>query len=134
MKLVRSMTEIIENTNTIDKYLEDPGLRDYAISLIKKGICFVVVDNKGELCFYPSRFIGYSHNSQVAHNDNHEKDGRETNPAISQIVGHKPEVSEELEREYQKYCAKLGFTATKAGAYGVARKFWKLESTDAQRS
>ncbi|HRX22334.1 MAG TPA: hypothetical protein P5273_11545, partial [Syntrophomonadaceae bacterium] len=82
------------------------------------------IEKNNEYRFYPSRFIGYKYNSQVAHDGNKAKDGRETNPAINRIIGHEPQPSEELEKEYVRYCVKMGITPSKAGTYGVKRKFW----------
>lgn len=125
MQLVENFQEIKVNTEVIDRYLDDESMKDYALGLLKRGICFLVIEKNNEYRFYPSRFIGYKNNSQVAHDGNKLKDGTETNPAISKIVGFKPQPSEELENEYLRYCEKKGFTPTKAGAYGVKRKFWR---------
>lgn len=126
VELVRSMDEIMENTDTIDKYLDDPGLRNYAVSLIKRGTFYLVIEKDNGLRFYPSRFIGYKRNSRTTHIQNRDKDVLDTNKRISEIVGFPPEKSDDLELEFKKYCAGLGFTATKTGAFGVPRKYWKV--------
>lgn len=125
MRFVTSKEDIIENIKSIDKYLNDSNHSEFAIKLIKRGTCFVVVGDT-KLKFYPSRYIGYKNNNHDAHIRNNEKDGRETNPAISRIIGHTPEISETLEMEYKKYCESLGFTANKSGNYGAPRKYWRL--------
>ena len=112
----------------IDSYLNkavDPEYT-YALNLIKRGICFVADDSTGRYRFYPSRFIGYALNTRDKHDNNARKDGKVTNPAISSIVGKKPEPNPELEKEYRQYCDNLGIVARDAGTYGVQRKFWKL--------
>jgi len=126
MRLIENMQDILANINTLDRYLEDPDMSEYVKGLIKRGICFLAVKQDGYYRFYPSRFIGYKNNSQVAHDSNNNKDGRVTNPAISAIIGYPPTVSEDLEREYQKYCERLGFNANKRGTFGVHRKFWEV--------
>lgn len=78
--------------------------------------------------FYPSRFIGYVNNSMDAHARNQEKDGKVTNPAITDIIGTKPQLNETLEDEYKEYCVSLSFKANKAGAFGVKRKYWLLSN------
>ena len=83
IELVKTFDEICENIQTIDKYLNDPDLKEYAFGLIKRGICFVVVKNKGEYSFYPSRFIGYNANTKDLHYKNFGKHGGDTNKAIS---------------------------------------------------
>ena len=88
MKIVSNFNELITNSQTLDGYLRsqvDPEY-DFALNLIKKGTCFVAVGVSGAYKFYPSRFIGYADNSMDAHLNNVEKDGKETNPAISKIL------------------------------------------------
>lgn len=124
MELVRNLDEINENTKTIDGYLNDSDLKEYAFSLIKRGTCFVAVKNNKSFRFYPSRFIGYTANTKHLHSSNSEKDGRVTNNTISGILGKKPVVSEDMDMEYCRFCEKLGFVANLKGAFGVERKFW----------
>jgi hypothetical protein len=77
--------------------------------------------------FAPSRFIGYKNNTITKHESNITKDGRETNPAISDALGVKqPIINEELEELYKKYCIYLGFSPPPKGAFGVTRKYWIL--------
>ena len=98
MRTVRNLNELGANIQKIDEYLaaaKDPE-HSFAIDLIKKGICFVVVKVNDSYKFYPSRFLGYAFNSMEAHLDNELKDGRETNPVISEILGNKPMPNFEL--------------------------------------
>ena len=124
IELVQNFDEISKNIQTIDKYLNDPDLKEYAFGLIKRGICFVVVKIKGEYRFYPSRFLGYNANTKNLHYKNFGKHGGDTNKTISKIIGKEPLISEELDKEYCRFCEKLGFTANSKGAFGVKRKFW----------
>jgi len=96
----------------------------FAINLVKKGTCFVVIKINGSFKFYPSRFIGYDSNSMDAHLDNVHRDGRETNPAISEILGITPVPNYEMDKLYKDYCQTLGFTSNDKGAFGVERKYW----------
>lgn len=128
VELVKSIEDIKYNIQIIDRCLNqrvDPEY-SYALNLIKRGICFVVDDSSGQSRFYPSRFIGYALNSRDKHDSNTHKDGKVTNPAISSILGTKPEPNPELEKEYRRYCEHLGIEVKEAGTYGVQRKFWKL--------
>ena len=124
IELVKTFDEICENIQTVDSYLNDPEQKEYVIGLIKRGTCFVVVNNNGEYRFYPSRFIGYTANTKELHSNNFEKDGRVTNKAISSIIMKKPSVSEELDKEYCRFCERLGITPNLKGAFGDKRKFW----------
>lgn len=130
IELVKSKEEILENTRTIDGYLLDPEEKNYAQNLIMRGTYYLVIKKGGQLRFYPSRFIGYKKNSRHIHTHNMDKDVLETNKKISEILGRKPEKSAVLEGELVKYCESLGFKATKTGAYGVPRKYWRAEELD----
>ena len=128
MKTVSSLEEIKENINVIDNYLANGNEYEcsYAKALIKRGTCFIAVASENGFRFYPSRFIGYSNNTMDKHENNFDKDGKETNPAISSILGSKPVPDNNLEEKYKDYCEELGFKANKAGAFNVQRKYWKL--------
>ena len=128
MACVQTLDELRENIHTLDSYLDKKTepYYSYAIERIKKGVCFAALERDGGFRFYPSRFIGYRHNSMEAHEKNEYKDGRETTPAITHILGHKPGPDAALEQAYQAFCETLGFTANPKGAYGVERKFWRF--------
>lgn len=76
------------------------------------------------LLFGPSRFVGYGDNDQHTHKANDKKDGKETNPAINQIVGQRAEHSEWLEQEYLRLCDKIGVKPRATGEFGVKRRYW----------
>lgn len=130
MKTVSNITELLNNISVIDRYLKsaDKNEIDYAKGLIKRGTCFVAIKSDEGYKFYPSRFIGYSDNTMDAHERNYEKDGKETNPAISAVIGSNPQHNDALEDEYKEYCVSLGFKANKAGSFGVKRKYWMLKN------
>lgn len=88
MKTIGNINELKANLQRIDEYLvsrKDPEY-SFALNLVKKGTCFVVIKVKDSYKFYPSRFIGYTSNSMDAHLENESRDGRETNLAISEIL------------------------------------------------
>lgn len=129
MDIIKEVSQLKENIDTLERYLNgktDPEYT-YALDLIKRGVCFVAVEQEGGRHFYPSRFIGYMANTRDKHMNNEYKDGKETNPAISAIIGKKPVENTTLDMEYKQYCEKLGFTAWEKGAFGVARKYWVLK-------
>lgn len=129
MKTVSNLNELITNIQTLDGYLNaqvDPEY-DFALNLIKNGTCFVAMEDSSVYRFYPSRFIGYADNSMDAHLNNVEKDGKETNPAISKILGAKPSINSILNKEYARYCETLGFEPRDKGTFGSERKFWLIE-------
>ena len=128
MQLVRSLEEIESNIDTLAEYLAHPRSPngEFAYDLISRGICFVAATRDGASFFTPSRFIGYAQNSRTPHIANLDKDGRATNPAISRVLGSKPELNEELERMYLEFCSRIGIEKQPTGSFGRRRKFWRL--------
>ena len=77
--------------------------------------------------FFIHQKINGAKNCKIGgYQNNDTKDGGETNPAISHILGSKPVSDPVLDSKYQEYCQSLGFVAVEKGAFGVARKYWKL--------
>ena len=127
---VESLDEILDNCATLDGYIEsrkDPEYT-YALDLVKRGTCFLAIEDEGEYLFYPSRFIGYYNNSMVQHENNGDKDGRVTNPAIAAAIDQgNPTPNSELDLLYKNYYNSLGFHASDKGTFGVERKFWVVK-------
>lgn len=132
IQFVTSIEDIKKNMKTLDNYLssDDKDEVIYAKKRVKMGTCFIAVHTENGFRFYPSRFIGYAENTMDKHERNYEKDGTQTNPAISQILGASPKPNTALENEYQKYCESLGVTSNKAGAFGAPRKYWVFPEND----
>lgn len=129
MRLVKSISDLRENMSVLDSYLERKCDSEYtfALDLVKKGTCFIAVKTDIGYRFYPSRFMGYAANSMDNHLSNQKKDGKETTPVISKILGQKASPNAEMEAAYISYCEYLGFTANEKGTFGVKRKYWVLE-------
>ena len=130
MELVKKWEDMKKNLMTLEGYRVS-GLADevdFYLNRIKKGICFVVYEHSGKLIFGPSRFVGYLNNNVDAHHANEYKDGRETNPEISEILGSPPKEDEVLEEAYKKHCESLGITPKETGPFGVKRKYWYKQS------
>lgn len=51
------------------------------------------------------------------------KDGRETNPSISKVLGSRPIPNKELDNFYLGYYEVLEFIANSKGAFGIERKY-----------
>jgi hypothetical protein len=128
MRTVENLKELQSNIKLLNKYLNSKTDPEYsfAVSLVKKGTCFVVVKENGTYRFYPSRFIGYADNSMDAHLNNDNRDGRVTNPAISTILGGNPTPNLILDNLYCEYCESFGFIANEKGTFGVERKYWGI--------
>ena len=128
MKLVSRLSQIEVNIRLLTSYSQQRSgaNAEFAKGLIQRGICFVVVPHADSDFFAPSRFIGYIGNSRRAHANNLDMDGRETNRALSDVIGSEPRSSQRLERRYRTFCANLGIEPRDGGAFGVTRKFWEL--------
>ena len=128
LELVKKAEDINDNISTLDKYIQtekDPE-NEFAMKLIQRGICFVRIKSSDGYKFFPSRFIGYKGNSYDFHALADDIDGRETNRAITKVLGVKLEGNSEYDKQYVEYCRKLGFRAREKGSFGVVRKFWVL--------
>lgn len=128
MRTVNTMCELNENMILFNKYLLNrvEPCYSFTLKLLKNGTCFIAKKFNGQICFFPSRFIGYARNTYEQHLTNYEKDGRVTNVEIANILPVKLLPNASLEKEYRLYCDKLGFTANDRGAFGVERKYWDL--------
>lgn len=129
MTPVSTIRQVRANIRLLSSCLEDGPARNahFAKALIQRGICFVVTRHQGIDFFAPSRFVGYIGNSPNAHTRYQEKDGRETNRALTSLFG-RPKQSRRLERKYSAFCASLGVNPRSEGNFGVTRKFWDLRS------
>lgn len=123
MKLVQSIDDIYANIQTVDIYLDEKHEPEYsyALDLVHNGRCFAAVKSGSGYKFYPSRFIGYIDNTMDKHENNENRDGKETNPAISAILHSPLSFDPELELSYEEYCKNLGFDV-----YNYKRKYWRL--------
>lgn len=129
MRLINTKNQLIKNIDTLEGYLTegDEYAANEAVSLVKRGTCFVSYKIDRELRFAPSRFIGYIDNKLDKHSDSDEKDGRETNKAIIKILEAKPLPNDKLNEKYLEYCNRLGIQPSEKGSFGAPRKFWQLE-------
>lgn len=126
MDVITNVGEITENLATIENYLCEGSReeQDFAVTLIKKGVCFITYKINNEYRFSPSRFVGYSKNNITTHNlgkKNKKVDGKETNPAIDAALGHKSTSNSKLESEYLSFTSNLGISPDNR-----KRKFWEF--------
>ena len=103
-----------------------PREREYHAALIRRGVCLVVLRRGQRPLFGPSRFVGYARNSIAAHEANLQRDGRETNVALTQVPGCRPRADRRLEQHCRALCVKPGIECSLTGAFGVKRKYWPV--------
>lgn len=125
-KLIENQNELLENIRLVENYLCEGNIqeRDFAISLIKKGRCFVAYRVNGRIRFSTSRFTGYLNNNVEKHLSEH-RDGRDTNPQISKILGQKLTENDVLVSAHLDYCRSFGVEPDE-----VKKKFWQIELAD----
>lgn len=121
MEIVRTWQQIKDNLDTLERYRysSDPEESEFYRDMIRRGRCFVVHQQGDTLRFGPSRFVGYIDNSRQKHLDNPHKDGKETNPEISRILGYSNTENRMLEQEHNRLCRDLGVVP-----YNVRRSYW----------
>jgi hypothetical protein len=116
--LISKRKELLRNIQTLDDYLRERGGAnvDFARELIQRRVCFAVVTLRGKTFFAPSRFVGYVGDDRQAHLANDDKDGRETKPVISQILGNLPTGSDEMDctdRDKERHVVAKGLALAK---------------------
>ena len=121
--VINTKTQLIKNLDRVESYLSSASEELYGTmaQYIARGKVFVSYIVDGSYHFAPSRFVGYKDNTLVKHQNNDEKDGRITTPAISKLLGPR-KFDSGLENEYLKYCEWLGVPAA-----NKKRTYWLLE-------
>lgn len=122
MEVVETLAEIEANLASAD-----PQDREFARSLIRRGLCFVVADRDDGLFCGPSWFVGYRGNTRAAHLANEDKDGKEINPAITAILGRELVESAALEAAYEQFCERVGVEYRDLAGMNIVRKYWPAE-------
>ena len=122
--LISSRKQLIKNLDRVEGYLSNGSdeLYDAMARYIARGRVFVSYRVNGEYHFAPSRFVGYKDNTLVKHQNNQEKDGKKTTPAITHILGSRVYDSR-FEKAYLEYCNWLGVEPSKH-----KRTFWSLDN------
>lgn len=116
LKLVENKLELQENSNIFNSYMNKKGTKEYkwALNLLRKGMCFLIIKKDEKYSFYTSRFIGYKGNTYLKHKEAKEKDGKETNSCLEKLLGSKFEEDKELERFYNEYLKEFIISPTKS--------------------
>lgn len=127
METIKTKKELIKNLETIEQYLqsEQADIFETMARYVARGKCFVAYIVDGQYHFAPSRFVGYANNSLLKHDANTSKHGRDTNPAITRILGEKRFIKK-LEQSYFTYCEWLGVTPNDNKQ--ARRTYWLLNA------
>ena len=110
MKLINSLEQLDANLRTFKRGLQADADGEFR-KLLRRGRKFVVRKIDGQVVFAPSRFVGYVDNTIERHKGNIEErraDGKETNPAITLVLGRDWESSDQFEKLYKSYCKSFG--------------------------
>ena len=124
-RLIENLSELLDNLSQVDLYLNDDTdeNRQQMCNLIAKGRILVAYNSGDRLHFAPSRFIGYLNNNLLTHlvKDN-GKDGRDTTPAISKIIGGYG-YNFDVEKVFVEFCK-----TNKVKPANIRRKYWVLSN------
>jgi 5-methylcytosine-specific restriction enzyme A len=124
METIKSIHDLYDNLVTFESYRYSAKYSYEYLKFLKRGTCFVIWQDGDKVLIGPSRFIGYLNNTIEKHENNEKKDGRITNPAISNILNVAPLINEAAEQLYVNHCHELGIETNSTGAFGVTRKYW----------
>ncbi|WP_230374455.1 HNH endonuclease, partial [Vibrio cholerae] len=120
-RVIDSINQLESNLALFEKYLSEGTEEEqwFVYELIKRGTCFVSYDVRGEIRFSPSRYIGYAENTMDKHKAHTGKDGRETNPAITKVLGVSLESNSNIEGKFLEFCQNIGVNPD-----NKSRKYW----------
>jgi predicted HNH restriction endonuclease len=124
MNVIETQEQIFDNINLLEHYLCEGNdtEQEFVKQLVKRGRCFLAYEVDEKIRFAPSRFIGYQDNDMISHINNYEKDGKETNPAITKCLKVKLIEDIFLREEHRKYCYNLGIVPDNVPKV----TFWKI--------
>lgn len=126
MPLIESERQILQNLRTLEAIRRQgtkaASFNAYA-KLIHAGRCLIPYEVNGLLHFAPSRFVGYISNSFGKHATAQDRDGRQTNVAISKVLGLPLVEDEQLDQLFRRFCSSLT-GELRLEVPDIKRKFW----------
>ncbi len=122
--LVESFEQVEENMHRLEAYLRSANEEEkqFAKDLFYRPKCIVLISREGRILAGPSRFVGYAASTCESFFANEGKDGKETNWAITNILGTAPVADPALEEKYQEFCRRHQIEKVSR----VARKYWNI--------
>jgi hypothetical protein len=126
MLLVATIEDILKNLETLENYRQSKNTveQQFYRNLLGRGKWFVVYECQERILIGPSRFVGYAGNRMKAHNNNPDKNGRETNPAIERVVNSlkaRNVTYSEVDAKFTALCTREGVIPK-----NQKRKYWYL--------
>lgn len=122
---IKTRDDIISNIETLYSYLRGESGEDYmswAIEKLKLGKNMVVEVINAQICFGPSRFVGYLNNTKEKHDENYG-DGTDTNKRIKQY--YQKVYDERLDTLIQSELSKYGESSAN-------KKYWIPKDTSVE--
>lgn len=107
---VSNVSQVIDNLKTLEGYLRNDQLRDFAAERIRLGNTFLVYNVGDEVHFAPSRFVGYVNCSKEWFEQCDVKDGRDTNNNFLKTFGWDATKDPNMDVLLESYCQRLGFS------------------------
>lgn len=120
-RLVASLDELKVNLAHFERLRADQDHPEHSayLGFIERGHTLLPYTTAASLAFAPSRLVGYRNNTLARHAANGGKDGKETNPTISRILGAPYAKDDRLERAYRKFCGEQGLAP-----HDRTRRYW----------
>ena len=118
MEPVSSKEDIRNNLVAFDQALvrerEEREVRErehdapgFYYKLVRRGRNFISYQVEREWRFAPSRYIGYTNNSEEKHKQNVDKDGRKTDRAISIVLGDNRKPNKKMLDQFHKFAKRF---------------------------
>lgn len=128
MHFVSTIAQITQNMYVFDSYRTsiDPAQQVFYRKRLRKGVKFVVIKSGSRYLFTPSRFVGYANCTFARHAAFPYKDGRETTPRLTSLLG-KPVAASNIENQYLALCNEVGMTPEKK-----KRSYWFMTAASEQ--
>ncbi|SHJ28876.1 HNH endonuclease [Wenxinia saemankumensis] len=115
MSLIETYDNLLRNCEELEEARKNRGqVKELYAGLIGRGSVFLPYLTGDGIAFAPSRFIGYTENTLIRHEQSAERDGKKTNARVREILrkhfgftiwNGKDDVAE---WHYHGFCARLG--------------------------
>ena len=121
MSLIETYDDLLRNCAELEKSRKGGGqVKGLYAGLVSRGSVFLAYLTSDGIAFAPSRFIGYTENTVLGHEQLEERDGRHTNKRVREILRAQfgftiRNLDDEVaEAYYLGFCDRLGIVPRKS--------------------
>jgi HNH endonuclease len=130
-KLVTSSEQVVENISTRLRYRAGTAPeRKFHDRRVKNGKLFVAMGHRDGYAFAPSKFAGYASNNIMHENKLQNRDGRQTNVALTKMFGAELDKGDKgydvIDRAFLAYCFEAGIQPSR---HHRPRRYWLVSAT-----